>query len=113
MGKCAVLLQGKVPVDWLGRLGGRLLLTSRSFRFLARLKAFSGGLPKIFLVVLLSRRILNFLEMILLASWFMGWKVVTIGALSLAVLLAASILRISAPNLVDARSLSLLMRSSG
>ena len=39
-----VLLQGKVPGDWCGRFRARLFLTSRSFRFLARLKAFSGGL---------------------------------------------------------------------
>ena len=47
------------------RYRGRLLLTSRSFRFLARLKAFSGGLVKIFLVV---RRIWKFLEMIFSAK---------------------------------------------
>ena len=35
-----VLLQGKVPGDWCGRFPGRLFLSSRSFRFLARLKAF-------------------------------------------------------------------------
>ena len=38
-----VLLQGKVPSVWGERFRGRLLLTSRSFRFLARLKTFSGG----------------------------------------------------------------------
>ena len=38
-----VLLQGKVPVGCFGRFRGRLLLTNRSFRFLARLKAFSDG----------------------------------------------------------------------
>ena len=43
-----------LPGDWCGRFRGRLLLTSRSFRFLARLKAFSGGLLKILLVVLSS-----------------------------------------------------------
>ena len=36
-----VLLQGKVPGDWCGRFPGRLFLTSRSIRFLARLKAFN------------------------------------------------------------------------
>ena len=35
-----VLLQGKVPGDWCGRFPGRLFLSRRSFRFLARLKAF-------------------------------------------------------------------------
>ena len=35
-----VLLQGKVPGDWCGRFPGRLFQSSRSFRFLARLKAF-------------------------------------------------------------------------
>ena len=39
-----VLLQGKVPGEWCGSFRGRLLLISRSFRFLARLKTFSGGL---------------------------------------------------------------------
>ena len=53
MGTCAqtVLLQGKVPGDCCGRLRGRLLLTSRSFRFFARLKALSCGLLKKFLAV--------------------------------------------------------------
>ena len=50
-----VLLQGTVSGDWCGRFRGRLLLTSRSFRFLVRLEAFSGGLLKILLVVLSSR----------------------------------------------------------
>jgi len=70
-----VLLQGKVPGDCCGRFGGRLLLTSRSFRFLAPLKAFSGGLFKIFLVVLSSRRIREFLEMIFSVARLLGWKV--------------------------------------
>ena len=35
-----VLLQGKVPGDWCGRFPGRLFQSSRSFRFLACLKAF-------------------------------------------------------------------------
>ena len=59
-----VLLQGKVPLDWCGRFRGRLLLTNRSFRFLAVLKAFTGGLLKILLVVRSSRRIRKFLEAI-------------------------------------------------
>ena len=59
-----VLLQGKLPGDWCGRFRGRLLLISRSFRFLARLKTFSGGLLKILLFVLSSRTIRKFLEMI-------------------------------------------------
>ena len=61
-----VLLQGKVPGDWwlIGRFRGRLLLTSRSFRFLARLKTFSGSLLKILLVVLSLRRIRKLFEMI-------------------------------------------------
>ena len=63
-----VLLQGKVPGDCCGRFRGRLLLTSRSFRFLARLKAFSGGLLKIFLVMLSSQMIWKFLEMVFWAT---------------------------------------------
>ena len=63
-----VLLQGKVPGDCCGRFRGRLLLTSRPFRFLARLKAFSGGLFKIFLVVVSSRRIRKFVYMIFSAT---------------------------------------------
>ena len=40
-----------MPVGWLRRLRGRLLLNNRPFRFLARLKAFStGSLSKILLV---------------------------------------------------------------
>ena len=64
----------------------RLLLTNRYFRFLVRLKALGSGLSKILLVVLSSRRIRKFVEMILLASRFMGWKVLTDGTLSLAML---------------------------
>ena len=91
----------------------RLLLTNRSFRFLVRLKAFGSGLLKILLVVLSSRRIRKFVEMILPASRFMGWKVLTDGTLSLALLLAPSIFKISALDLVDACSFSLLMGSFG
>ena len=105
-----VLLQGKVPGDWCGRFRGRLLLTIRSFRFLARLKAFSGGLLKILLVVLSSRRIRKFLEMIFPATRLLGWKVVTKGTLLSAVLFAASLFKISAFDLVDARSFPLLIR---
>ena len=54
-----VLLQGKVPGDWCGRFPGRLFMTSRSFRFLARLKAFktlvsreSPPLPLLFFLCL-------------------------------------------------------------
>ena len=108
-----VLLQGKVPGDCCGRSRGRLLLTSRSFRFLARLKAFSGGLVKIFLVVPSSRRIWKFLEMIFSATRLLGWNVVTNGTLSFVMLLAASLFKISALDMVDARSLPLLMRSFG
>ena len=108
-----VLLQGKVPGDWCGRFRGRLFLTSRSFRFLARLKAFSGGLLKILLVLLSSRRIRKFLEIIFSTTRLLGWKVVTKGTLSLAMLLAASLFKISALDLVDARSLPFLMRSFG
>ena len=85
-----VLLQGKVPGDWCGRFRGRLFLTSRSFRFLARLKAFSGGLLKILLVLLSSRRIRKFLEIIFSTTRLLGWKVVTKVTLSLPILLAAS-----------------------
>ena len=75
-----VSLQGKVPGDCCGRFRGRLLLTSRSLRFLALLKAFSGALLKIFLVVLSSRRIRKFLEMIQFsATRLLGWMVVTKG----------------------------------
>ena len=108
-----VLLQGKVPGDWSGRFGARLLLTSRSFIVLARVKAFSGGLLKILLVVLSSRRTWKFLEMIFTATRFLGWKVVPTGTLSLAVLIAAPLFKISALDVADARSLPLLMRSLG
>ena len=108
-----VLFQGKVPGDWSGRFRARLLLTSRSFRVLARLKAFSGGLLKILLVVLSSRRIWKFLEMIFTATRFLGWKVVPTGTLSLVVLFAAPLFKISAFDVADARSLPLLMRSFG
>ena len=91
----------------------RLLLTNRYFRFLVRLKAFGSGLLKILLVVLSTRRIRKFVEMILQASRFMGWKVLTDGTLSLALLLAASLFKISALDLVDACSFSLPMRSFG
>ena len=107
-----VLLQRKVPGDCCARFRGRLLLTSRSFRFLARLKAFSGGLLKIFLVVLPSRRIRKFLEIIFSATRLLGWKVVTKGTLSFVMLLAVSLFKISALNdLFDARYFPLLMRS--
>ena len=89
-----VPLQGKVPGDWSRRFRASLLLTSRSFRFLASLKAFRGGLLKILLVVLSSRRIWKFLEMIFLATRFLGWKVVTNGTPSLAVLFAAPLFKI-------------------
>ena len=69
-----VLLQGKVPGDGCGRFRGRLPLTSRSLRFLARLKALSGGLLKILLVELSSRRILRFLEMIFPATRLQGYN---------------------------------------
>ena len=107
------LLQGKVPGDWCGRFRGRLFLTSRSFRFLARLKAFSGGLLKILLVLLSSRRIRKFLEIIFSTTRLLGWKVVTKGTLTLAMLLAASLFKISALDLVYDRSLPFLMRSFG
>ena len=67
-----VLLQGKVPGDWCGRFRGRLFLTSRSFRFLARLKAFSGGLLKILLVLLSSRRTRKFLEIMFSTTITLG-----------------------------------------
>ena len=51
--------------------------------------------------------------MILQASRFMGWKVVTNGTLSFAVLLPALPSKISALDLVVARSLPLLIRSFG
>ena len=108
-----VLLQGKVPGDWCGRFRGRLFLTSRSFRFLARLKAFSGGLLKILLVLLSSRGILKFLEIIFSTTRLLWWKVVKKGTLSLGMLLATSLFKILALDLVDARSLSLPMRSFG
>ena len=60
----AVLLQRNVSVEWFGGSCGRLLLTNKSFRFLARLKAINGGFLKILLVVLSSSRILKFPEMI-------------------------------------------------
>ena len=69
-----VLLQGKVPGEWCGRFRGRLLLISRSFRFLARLKTFSGGLLKILLVVVSSRRIRKFLEMISRPQGYWGGR---------------------------------------
>ena len=78
-----VLLQGKVLGGCCGRFRDRLLLTSRSFRILARLKAFSGGLFKIFLVVLSLQKIRKFLEMIFSATRLLGWKVVTKGTLSI------------------------------
>lgn len=102
-----VLLQGKVSGDWSGRFRATLLLTSRSFIVLARLKAFSGGLLKILLVLLSSRRIWKFLEMIFTATRFLGLPA---GTLSLAVLFAAPLLKISALDVADARSLPLLMR---
>ena len=109
-----VLLQGKVLGDCCGRFRDRLLLTSRSFRILARLKAFSGGLFKIFLVVLSLQKIRKFLEMIFSATRLLGWKVVTKGTLSIVMLFAAWLLfKISALDLVDACSLPLLMRSFG
>ena len=86
-----VLLQGKVPGDWCGRFWGRLFLTNRSFRFLARLKAFNGGLLKILLVLLSSERIRKFLEIIFLTTTLLGRKVVTKGTLSLAMLLAVTL----------------------
>ena len=108
-----VLLQGKVSVGWFGRFRGRLLLTNRSFRFLACLKAFSDGFLRILLVMMSSCRILKFLEMILQGSRFMGWKVVTNGTLSFAVLFPALLSKISALDLVDARCLPLLIRLFG
>ena len=118
MGKCAA----NGPVKWesccwlvlkVSRYSCRLFLTNRSFRFLVRLKAFGSGLLKILLVVLSSRRIRKFVEMILPASRFMGWKVLNAGTLSLALLLAASIFKISALDLVDACSFPLLIGSFG
>ena len=53
------------------------------------------------------------MEMILPASRFMGWKVLTDGTLSLALLLEASLCKISALGLVDGCSFSPLMRSFG
>ena len=108
-----VLLQGKVPGGWFEGFWGKLLLTSKSFRFFARLKAFSGGLLKILVVVLSSWRIRKFLEMILTATRFLGWKVVTNGTLSIAVLFARTLFKISTLDLVDARSLPFLMTPSG
>ena len=99
-----------VPGDWCGRFRGRLFLTDRPFRFLARLKAFNGGLLKILLVLLSSQRIRKFLEIIFLTR-LLGRKVVRKGTLSLAMLLAATLFKISALDLVDACSLPLLMRS--
>ena len=51
--KRSCLIQEKVPVGWLGRFRGRLLLTNRSFRFLARLQkpSISGGFSKIAVIV--------------------------------------------------------------
>ena len=93
---------------------GRLFLTSRSFRFLAGLKAFSGGLLKILLVLLSSLRIRKFLEIIFSTTRLLGLgKVVTKGTLTLAMLLAASLFKISSLDLVYDRSLPLLMRSLG
>ena len=79
----------------------------------ARLKAFSGGLLKILLVLLSSRRIRKFLEIIFSTTRLLGWKVVTKGTLTLAMSLAASLFKISALDLVYDRSLPLLMRSFG
>ena len=99
---------------WLvGRFRGRLLLTSRPFRFLAHLKAFSGSLLKILLVVLSSRKTQKLLKMIFLATRLLGWKKATKGSLSLAMLFAASLFKKSALDLVDGSSLPLLMRSFG
>ena len=115
MGTCAANgpVNGKVPGDWCGRFRSRLFLTSRSFRFLARLKASSGGLLKILLVLLSSRRIRKFLQIIFSTTRLLGWEVVTKGTLSLAMLLAASLFKISALGLVDARSLPFLIWSFG
>ena len=49
-----VLLRRHVTVGWFGGSYGRLLLTNKSFSFLARLKAVNGGFLKILLVVLSS-----------------------------------------------------------
>ena len=68
---------------------------------------------KILMVVLSSRRIWKFLEMIFTANRFLGWKGVPTGTLSLAVLFAAPLFKISALDVADARSLPLLMRSFG
>ena len=106
-----VPLQGKVPGDWSGRFHASLLLNSRSFRFLASLKAFRGGLLKILLVVLSSRRIWKFLEMIFLATRFLAmeggdkWYSVISGVVCSATLQNLSL------DLADARSFPLLMRS--
>ena len=51
--------------------------------------------------------------MILTAARFLGWKVVTNGTLSIAVLFATTLFKISTLDLVDARTLPLLMTSSG
>ena len=51
--------------------------------------------------------------MILSATRLLGWKVVTKGTLSIVMLFAASLFKISVLDLVDACSLPLLMRSFG
>ena len=51
--------------------------------------------------------------MILTATRFFGWKVVTNGTLSIAVLFATTLFKISTLDLVDARSFPLLVTSSG
>ena len=63
--------KGKYPVR-IAVAGFEVGMTSRSLRFLVRLKAFSGGLLKIFPIVLSSRRIRKFLEMIFSATRFWG-----------------------------------------
>ena len=80
---------------------------------MARLKAFSGSLLKILLVVLSSRKTQKLLKMIFLATRLLGWKKATKGSLSLAMLFAASLFKKSALDLVDGSSLPLLMRSFG
>ena len=97
------LLPGKVPGGWFEGFWGRLLLTSKSFRFFARLKAFSGGLLKILAVVLSSWRIRKFLKMMLTATRFLGWNVVANGTSSIAALFATTLFKISTLDLVDAR----------
>ena len=99
-----VLLQGKVPGDWSGRFRGRLLLTRRSFRFLARLKAFSGGLLKIFLVVLSSRRMRKFLEMIFLVLQWYGHPPV------LGILIPKTLVMWASPSLI---TLAIWVRVTG